>query len=169
MANGHGGDRRPAQPAPASGPGALSKRTDGGPADAKQRMSVAPGQDYGVATAQMNQERVAGLGGSTAPSGQPVAKRGPAPTNIPTPQGAPAGGGPNITPFDAPTQRPGEPVTTGVDIGPGAGSSALSFQGGTGSVPTPQGAMSTMLSQLAPSDGSGVIAQLLARAQALGV
>jgi hypothetical protein len=29
MANGHGGPRTPANPAPVSGPGALSKRTDG--------------------------------------------------------------------------------------------------------------------------------------------
>ena len=31
MANGHGGQRTPANPAPVSGPGALSARTDGGP------------------------------------------------------------------------------------------------------------------------------------------
>ena len=29
MANGHGGDRVPANPAPVSGPGAMSRRTDG--------------------------------------------------------------------------------------------------------------------------------------------
>ena len=30
MANGRGGYRQPSNPAPVSGPGALSKRTDGG-------------------------------------------------------------------------------------------------------------------------------------------
>lgn len=30
-----------------------------------------------------------------------------------------------VTPFTAPTQRPDEPVTSGIDLGPGVGSEAL--------------------------------------------
>lgn len=40
----HGGQRTPANPAPVSGPGALSQRTDGG---ATQAGMVAPGGEYG--------------------------------------------------------------------------------------------------------------------------
>jgi len=39
------------------------------------------------------------------------------------PQTAPVGQ--QIVPLDAPTQRPDEPVTTGVDTGPGAGSEVM--------------------------------------------
>lgn len=39
------------------------------------------------------------------------------------PQMAPTGQ--QIVPLDAPTQRPDEPVTTGIDMGPGAGSEVM--------------------------------------------
>jgi hypothetical protein len=39
------------------------------------------------------------------------------------PYSAPAGQ--QIVPLDAPTQRPNEPVTTGIDAGPGAGSEVM--------------------------------------------
>jgi hypothetical protein len=35
---------------------------------------------------------------------------------------------PQAIPFSAPTQRPDEPITTGVDIGPGPGSNVLGMQ-----------------------------------------
>ena len=44
MPNGHGGYRKPEHPAPASGPGRLSKRTDGGPG---QKLANYTGLDYG--------------------------------------------------------------------------------------------------------------------------
>lgn len=43
----HGGYRRPANPAPVSGPGALSRRTDGGPG--QQPIRELPDADYGEA------------------------------------------------------------------------------------------------------------------------
>lgn len=46
MANGHGGHRTPSNPAPVSGPGALSQRTDGGPADGQAVMRL-PDAAYG--------------------------------------------------------------------------------------------------------------------------
>ena len=39
------------------------------------------------------------------------------------PQSAPTGQ--QVVPLDAPTQRPDEPVTTGIDSGPGAGSEVI--------------------------------------------
>lgn len=41
-----GGPRRPTNPAPVSGPGAMSKRTDGGPA---QKLRDLPDAQYGEA------------------------------------------------------------------------------------------------------------------------
>jgi hypothetical protein len=48
MANGHGGYRQPMNPAPVSGPGALSQRTDGGAVDGMQQpMQQYTGFEYG--------------------------------------------------------------------------------------------------------------------------
>ena len=45
MADGHGGYRRPTNPSPVSGPGALSRRTDG-----QQPTQDLPNAKYGVST-----------------------------------------------------------------------------------------------------------------------
>ena len=42
-----GGYRQPSNPAPVSGPGALSARTDGGAGSSKQPIRRIPGQAYG--------------------------------------------------------------------------------------------------------------------------
>src|SRR2546428_10516428 len=115
MAGGHGGYRQPEHPAPVSGPGALSKRTDGGPGHHSQVMSTAPDQAYGEQTDQMNQQRVAGMAAATPlPPAAQAAQGAPG-----ADAGAPAYEGGR---FNAPSGRPDEPVTHGVDIGPGAGS-----------------------------------------------
>lgn len=97
MANGHGGERTPRNPAPVSGPGRYSRRTDG-----KQPKRIASGGDYGEAT-EMNDLQ------SAAPMGA-------------TPSGAQAGGGggmpvdpSGLIPLNAPSGRPDEPVTAGMD------------------------------------------------------
>ncbi len=105
MANGHGGYRRPANPAPVSGPGAHSKRTDG-----KQPVMALPNADYGDGQAFQQLQSGAPLPQATL-SGPPPA--------------APA---PQITPLGAPTQQPGTPVTDGAQYGAGAGPSALGIQ-----------------------------------------
>lgn len=76
------------------------------------------GQPYGAATAQA---AVAASGGAGAPPGGPPAASG-APPGPMIPPGA--GGA-----FNRPTERPGEPLTQGVPIGPGAGPEALGLQG----------------------------------------
>lgn len=71
------------------------------------------GQQYGQATAQrqsMQAVPVAAPGGPSAPV--------PAPASTAPPPGS-AG------PFNRPTDRPGEPVTAGLPIGPGAGPEAM--------------------------------------------
>lgn len=151
MANGHGGYRKPEKPAPVSGPGKYARRTDGGPA---QSLSAAPNQDYGEATQQLNAQRIAPMAGATPPPKTAVPSGGDAPQ--PT---MPQFTGPALT---DPSQRPGEPITSGVDIGAGPGSSILNL-------PNPAqgtGQMSALLQRYAVNDSSGLIAQLLAKAQA---
>lgn len=56
-----GGDRQPANPAPVSGPGALSQRTDGGPGSATQPIRRIPGVDYGEGKQLVEQQQAAPL------------------------------------------------------------------------------------------------------------
>lgn len=83
----------------ASGPGKFSKRTD------------LPSAYYGegVDTAAIK----SGAPLATTPDVRP--SQAPAVAAAPEP----------VTPLFAPTQRPGEPITTGIDTGAGAGASAL--------------------------------------------
>lgn len=90
-----GGRRTPANPAPVSGPGALSRRTDGG---AGQPIRVAPGGAYGARQASVALQQAAPLqAGPPRPTGQGTV----APAGLPMP---------NVF---APTNRPAEPPTAG--------------------------------------------------------
>lgn len=100
----HGGYRRPSRPAPASGPGAKSQRTDGGPS----KMDIT-GEPYGQNDFREIQ--------SGAPLGSPAG-----PSAAVAPAGVDTSG---LTPLDAPSARPGEPVTDGAALGPGAGAEAI--------------------------------------------
>ena len=107
MANGQGGYRQPTNPAPVSGPGALSKRTDGGAIDGMQKPNTQgakymPGLGYGKGGENMANQQSAPMAANPMPSFTP-----------PT------------VPLSAPTQRPDEPITTGVDVGAGAGSEVM--------------------------------------------
>ena len=113
MAERHGGMRRPQNPAPVSGPGQLSQRTDGGP---QQVLSEVSGMAYGENQAMEAIQSAAPL----AASGQATARatrRGGAGRST----AAAARGGMSATPLFSPTQRPDEPVTAGAPFGPGAG------------------------------------------------
>jgi hypothetical protein len=103
---GKGGYMQPSNPAPVSGPGALSQRTDGGAvegmsAPATQGPKYMPGLGYGKGGQNMANQQSAPMAGNPVPS-------------MPAP-----------TPLSAPTSFPNEPITHGIDAGPGAGSSAL--------------------------------------------
>ena len=109
MAGAQGGYRQPSNPAPVSGPGALSKRTDGGAVDgvqpAKQAPKYMPGLAYGQGKQNMANQQAAPLAGDTTPRiAAPVVQ---------------------AIPLSQPTMRPNEPVTAGVDVGPGPGSEAI--------------------------------------------
>lgn len=113
MANGHGGSRTPSSPAPVSGPGALSRRTDGGPSDSKQPIRVPTGGAYGDATQLQQAEQGAPMG-AAAGGDQGVPAGLLAGLSIPTGPG-----------FGEASQQPGVPVTDGAAGGLGAGPEAL--------------------------------------------
>ena len=95
-----GGYRQPANPAPTSGPGALSQRTDGGAVEgmsAPQPKQDWTGLPYGDNKSVNDQQSAAPM------AGEPVVPTAP------------------VVPLNAPTQRPNEPVTSGISQGPGAG------------------------------------------------
>jgi hypothetical protein len=155
MSDGHGGYRKPEHPASVSPPGHLSKRTDGGPA---QAISTVPDQPYGAQSEQANEQRVAPM------AGQAPMPHAASPAAAPQDPGmAPAyqGGG-----FNAPSERPGEPVTHGADAGPGAGPEVLSAPQ-PGAQPT--GYITSLLQRMSASDTTGTLATLYQIAQQRGV
>lgn len=79
-----------------------------------QKVAVAPGQTYGEGAAQERAQQALPMAGAPAPP--------PGPAPGPGAMGpAPGAGGP----FGRPTERPDEPSTTGLAMGPGAGPEAL--------------------------------------------
>jgi hypothetical protein len=95
-----GGYRKPGNPAPVSGPGALSKRTDG---------RIAEGFAYGM-NKQIN-EQAASAPMEKAPSfNAGSARMGEMRSLAP------------VTPITAETMDPSDPITNGVPVGPGANS-----------------------------------------------
>lgn len=96
-----GGYREPSNPAPVSGPGALSRRTDGGPIQGAKYIPA--NGKYGEAKALQE------IQGGAPMQGNPV-------PNVATPNVPMA----PLTPLDAPTQRPNEPLTSGMPFGPGS-------------------------------------------------
>lgn len=106
-----GGYRPPARPAPASGPGRLSRRTDGQP------LAQLPDAAYGE---QMTYQAAQKAGPRAATPGAEAAPAGAAPTSLDWSR---------VTPLNAPSQFPGEPVTAGADAGLGPGSEMIRRQG----------------------------------------
>lgn len=104
-ANSHGGYRRPANPAPVSGPGAMARRTDGQP------QQTLPDAAYGEQQTFRDIQSGAPMAG-----GQPAGTGGPPVTPVDTS---------GVTPLSAGSTFPGEPVTAGADAGPGPSSSVL--------------------------------------------
>lgn len=104
----------PQNPAGISGPGQLSRRTDGGPAQALRDL---PDAKYGENSQFQSLQQGAAL--SASPNS-------PGPTNSPDPNELPPNPAANqVVPFGASTSRPDEPVTAGASMGPGPGPTAL--------------------------------------------
>jgi hypothetical protein len=87
----------------------MSQRTDGGP-----KMANLPNPAYGEQASFQQAQQGAPMG---AP-GTPAAT-------------TPASGGPSLTPLNAPSARPDEPVTAGAALGAGVGPEALGLDAGS--------------------------------------
>jgi len=125
-----------------SGPGKFSVRTD-----------LPASQNYGDRKAM--QEQIAG-----APTARTADVRG-----LPTGQvqaAAQAAPQAPITPLYAPSDRPGEPVTSGVAVGPGPGPEVMGYA-------TQSDKLSDILSQMLPYDTDGEIAILYQQAVSRGL
>jgi hypothetical protein len=134
--------------APVSGPGRMSRRTDRSPS---QKIRELPDAAYGEAQEFNDLQKQSPLANDP---------KAPAP-GMQT--GAPSGGGmplSSVIPLSAPTQRPDEPVTAGVNGGPGPGPEAL---GPAMSQRTAQyQSASDLVSQLAAASGSADLQALAA-------
>ena len=103
-----GGYRKPANPAPVSGPGRLSRRTDGGPTQGMKEMSA--NGVYGERKALAEMQSSAPMQGNPTPSIPTPVVNAQQPTQQPTP----------MTGLFDPTQRPDEPLTAGMPFGDGS-------------------------------------------------
>jgi len=107
---GVGGYQRPTNPAPVSGPGAASQRTDGQPGTTPvQAARYISGQDYGEGKIINAQQTAAPMAAAVQPgdtSGMPMPQTI---SSAPMPIG-----------LNEPTQNPNEPVTSGLPFGPGS-------------------------------------------------
>jgi hypothetical protein len=96
-----GGYRQPSNPAPVSGPGALSQRTDGGATEGlTQPQQTYTGMPYGQNKSVNEQQASAPMAGNPMPM-------------------------PELTPLTAPTMRPNEAITSGINRGEGPGTEAM--------------------------------------------
>lgn len=105
----------PAKPAQVSGPGPMSRRTDGGSAQALMDL---PDAKYGENSQYQSLQQGAPL--SASPSDASAQGMG---MDIGSMQPNPAAG--QVVPSSAPSNRPGEPVTSGAAMGPGPGTASL--------------------------------------------
>lgn len=130
-----GGYRKPGNPAPVSGPGKLSRRTDGGP---QQGPKVAPGGKYGERKQLMEQQQAA-----------PMAAQQKIPNKAVGMEAKPL----PLVGLTEPTQRPNEPLTQGSPFGPGPGPEMLGLEKRSNKV-------SDVMGQLVGYDPTGQIEEL---------
>jgi hypothetical protein len=130
----------------ASGPGKFSARTDSASGTPEMKMgSIAYGE--GVETQAIK-------------SGAPLAKTPDVrPSQAPS---VPEAQTP-VTPLFAPTARQDEPVTAGIDMGPGVGSNALAMKN-----TTTVRKISDILAEMIPFDDTGEVVILYQQALARG-
>ena len=123
-----------------SGPGKFAKRTD----LQFQPTEYGQGVEYDAAKAGAPLAKTPDVRGATATSVQSAAQEA-------------------LTPLFAPSQRPDEPITTGIDVGPGLSSQVLSMR------PEPVEKLSDTLAKMLPYDQTGEITILYQNALARGM
>ncbi len=146
MAEQHGGKRTPRNPAPVSGPGKLSRRTDGGPQQVNADMT---GMDYGD-----NQDFNDMQASAPMAASKPQLPKDTAPARGGGSMPAPTGG------LFSPSQRPTEPVTAGASFGPGASSGPPVKQN--------RPPLSSVYARMAADNPSPQVLEMLSMAQRLG-
>lgn len=152
----------------AGAPGALyANRTDLN-ANKNLPARVATNQTYGKAQQQLQAQRTVpmapGPGILTRPGTVQASPAPPSGTMPGVPSPAPGMAPGAMGPLNRPTERPGEPVTAGINQGAGPGTEALP----PGLMQGNANRLSDTLSSLARSSGSPALAQLAARAAAVG-
>ena len=125
-----GGYRAPSNPAAVSGPGALSQRTDGGPTQGAKYIS---GLLYGQGQETYSNQVAAPM------AGNPMT--GTAMGTMPLEPVMP-------TELMAPTSRPNEAISSGIDIGEGPGSEVMNL-------PTTKEPISVTMRKIAQFDPTG--------------
>ena len=127
-----------------SGPGKFSKRTDG--------LSF-ESTEYGSGVE--NAANKAGAPLATTPDVRPTSRSemGMAPSQMEP-----------VTPLYAPSQRPDEPITSGIAMGEGPGPEVLGMNSGV-----PAESLSNILAQMLPYDTNGEIATLYEQAVSRGL
>jgi len=128
---GRGGYRVPSNPAAVSGPGALSQRTDGGPTQGAKYVSGLP---YGQGQQTYSNQVAAPMAGNSM-GASAMGDSGLVQMEMPTE-------------LMAPTTRPNEPVSSGVDIGDGPGSEVMNL-------PTTKEPISVTMRKIAQFDPTG--------------
>lgn len=128
-----------------SGPGPFAKRTD----LQYQPDQYGQGVEYDAAKAGAPLAKTPDVRGATNTAVRQAAESAGA-----TPQEA-------LTPLFAPSMRPDEPITTGIDMGPGRGAEALAMGKATEK-------LSDILAQMLPFDTDGSIAVMYQNALARG-
>lgn len=136
----------------ASGPGKFAKRTD---------LQYQPDQ-YGDGVAMQQQKAGAPLASTPSVNGATNTAVNQA-AQAATQSTAPNPNAP-VTPLYAMSQRPHEPITHGIDVGPGAGSEALRMNSQFA-----QTKLSDTLAKMLPYDSSGEIGILYQQAVARGM
>lgn len=116
--------------------------------DLNMPASTVPNQEYGKATQQREAQSAVPMGSSPVSVAPPApAQRAPLPA-------------PGTLPHLEPTQRPNEPVTTGIAYGPGAGPEALG---------PPPAAISASIMNAARFGGSDTLSNLASLASTMGL
>ncbi len=122
-------------------------------------LSAPSGLPYGENKALLNDQRSLPMASGTVPAPTQASESGPPSGSPPPHTAAPV---PGSKPFLRPSENPGEPVTSGLPIGPGPGPEALSLNTGA------SGNLSAMLTQAAAASPSPALAALASQAAALG-
>lgn len=127
----------------------MPRAKTGNRTDLQLPKTAAEGQPYGDAKAQMDAQSAVPMAASPAAP----APSAPVSNRVQTPFSAPG-----TLPYLHPTNRPDEPVTAGMDFGPGAGSEALA---------APRPSLAENLSQYAGQ--SSTVDELASTARSLGM